>query len=75
MTHGSGKEASDCNIIRSLGSVADKSAIKPVTAGESGCMDPGQTCQLLYTATALGVLAPLFYCDVLPTVIGSVSDV
>lgn len=58
MTHGSEKEASDCNMIRPLGPAADRPAIKPVTAGERGCMDLGQTCQPLYTATALGVLAP-----------------
>lgn len=58
MTHGSEKEVSDCNIIRPLGPAADRPAIKPVTAGESGCMDLSQTCQPLYTMTALGVLAP-----------------
>lgn len=58
LTQESEKEASDCNLIGPLGPAADRPAIKPVTAGESGCMDPSQTCQPLYTVTALGELAP-----------------
>lgn len=59
--HGWEEEASDCNIIRPLGPAAARLDIKPVRAGESRCMDPGQTCQLLYTATTLGVLAPDYF--------------
>lgn len=52
MTRGSLKEVGDCNTIRPLGAAADRPAIKAVTAEESGCVDPSQTCQPLYSATA-----------------------